>query len=128
MQLLAQIEGSEIVRCWDETDPAKRTPGRAKKDPGEQGPVSLFRTAEESLLFRGLGNQFPVWMKHNWMAEQLPDGWTLTATTARCPIAAMEKGHFFAIQFHPELQHSLFGRIVLNNWLSLACGLKTPYF
>ncbi len=124
MQFMAHAVGTRIVRCYDEQDPAKRK----KKDKGEQGPTTLFRTKEESLLFRGLGDKFPVWMKHSWMAESLPEGWKLTASTAKCPIAAMERGHFYALQFHPEPQHSLFGRIIIDNWLTLACGLSTPYF
>jgi len=128
LQFMANAVGTKIVRCWDEQDPAKQIKANAKKDKGEQGPTIFHRTNEESLLFRGLGNSFPVWMKHSWMAEELPEGWTLTGSTARCPIAAMERGHFFALQFHPEPQHSLFGRIVLDNWLTLACGLDTPYF
>ena len=128
LQFMAHAVGTKVVRCWDEQDPAKRIKANAKKDKGEQGPTILHRTNEESLLFRGLGNSFPVWMKHNWMAEQLPEGWTLTGVTAKCPVAAMERGHFFALQFHPEPQHSLFGRVILNNWLTLACGLDTPYF
>ena len=122
---------NNLVRCWDENDPAKRaTKAARKKDKGEQGPTPLFLTeaGRQSILFRGLGAAFPVWMKHNWMAEHLPEGWTLTGSTAKCPVAAMERGHFYALQFHPEPQHSLFGRIVLDNWLTLACGLDTPYF
>ncbi len=128
LQFMAHVTGTNVVRCWDEQDPAKRIKANAKKDKGEQGPTIFHRTEEESLLFRGLGNRFPVWMKHNWMIEELPEGWTLTGSTSKCPVAAMERGHFFALQFHPEPQRSLFGRIILDNWLTLACGLDTPYF
>jgi GMP synthase (glutamine-hydrolysing) len=128
LQLMAHIAGVPIIRCWNEQDPQKRIIKGAKRDKGEQGRTQFFRTAEESLLFRGLGTDFPIWMKHSWMASQLPEGWTLTGSTARCPVAAMEREHFFAVQFHPELQHSLFGRTIIDNWLKLACGLNTPYF
>ncbi len=130
LQYLSKLRGVKIVRCWDEQDPDKRTKAVRKKDIGEQGPtvIKLTEAGQQSVLFRGLGNAFPVWMKHNWMAEQLPDGWTLTASTDRCPIAAMEFGNMFAVQFHPEPYNSLFGRIILHNFLTFACGVKTPYF
>lgn len=128
MQYMAFLSGVNIVRCWDEEDPAKRTKSAAKKDKGEQGPTLLHRTAEPSVLFQGLGNSFPVWMKHNWMLESLPEGWRHTASTEKCPYAAIERENVFAVQFHPEPFNSLYGRIILHNFLSYACGLQTPYF
>lgn len=130
LQYLCHLRGVKIVRCWDEQDPNKRTKAVRKKDQGEQGPtfMSLTEAGRQSVLFRGLGEHFPVWMKHNWMAEELPEGWTLTASTDKCPVAAMEFGNMFALQFHPELYNSLFGRVILHNFLTYACGTDTPYF
>lgn len=130
LQYLAHLRGVPIVRCWHEKDPQKQTTKAAKKDKGEQGVTNLFLTpaGQQSVLFRGLGPCFPVWMKHNWMAGSLPEGWTLTATTERCPVAAMERGSVFALQFHPEPYNSLFGRVILHNFLTYACGVDTPYF
>jgi GMP synthase (glutamine-hydrolysing) len=128
MQYLAQLQGARIVRCWDEQNPAKRTKAQAKKDRGEQGPTIITRTNNNSVLFRGLGEKFPVWMKHNWMLETLPEGWTHTASSEKCPLAAAEVGNIFAVQFHPEPYNSLFGRIVLHNFLTYACNVDTPYF
>lgn len=126
MQYLGHLNDTNIVRCWDEQDSTKRK--NPKKDKGEQGPVLFQRIVEDSVLFRGLGNRFPVWMKHNWMLEKVPEGWRHLGGTERCPIAAMEYENIFAIQFHPEPYNSLFGRIILHNFLSYACGLTTPYF
>jgi len=130
LQYLSKLRGVKIVRCWDEKDPDKRTKAVRKKDEGEQGPtmLNLTEAGQQSVLFHGLGGKFPVWMKHHYMAEELPEGWTLTGSTERCPIAAMEFGNMFALQFHPEPYNSLFGRIILHNFLTYACGVKTPYF
>ncbi len=126
LQYLAHLRGVKVIRCYDEQDPKKRK----KKDPGEQGPTQLFVTeaGKQSILFRGLGDTFPIWMKHKYMIEHLPEGWTLTSATPRCPIASMEFGNIFALQFHPEPYNSLFGRIILHNFLTYACGVTTPYF
>lgn len=130
LQYICKLRGVKIVRCWDEQDPAKRTKKVQKKDKGEQGPtlLSLTEAGRQSVLFRGLDTNFPVWMKHNWMGENLPEGWTLTASTDKCPVAAMEFGNMFAVQFHPEPSNSLFGRIIMHNFLTYACGVETPYF
>ena len=130
LQYISHLRGVKIVHCWDELDPAKRTKAAKKKDNGEQGLTNLYLTpaGQQSVLFKGLGDTFPVWMKHKYQAEALPDGWTLTASTQRCPIAAMEFGKMFAVQFHPEPYNSLFGRIILHNFLNYACEVKTPYF
>lgn len=126
LQYLAHLRGVNITRCYDEKDSKKRK----KEDPGEQGPVQIFLTEQgrQSVLFQGLGSSFPIWMKHRYMAENLPEGWTLTSSTPRCPIASMEFGNIFALQFHPEPYNSLFGRIILHNFLTYACGVETSYF
>jgi len=128
MQYLASLQGVKVVRCWNEKDPDKRTKKAAKLDKGEQGPVLFNRTEEDSILFQGLGQTFPVWMKHNWMLENVPDGWRHLGGTERCPVAAIERDNIFATQFHPEPYSSLFGRVILHNFLTYACEIETPYF
>lgn len=128
LQYLCHVQDVPITRCWDEADPEKRTNGKAKKDKGEQGPVLFYRTDAHSELFWGLGPVFPVWMKHHFMAESLPPGWTLTGSTEKCPVAAIETGHIYGLQFHPEPYHSLFGKLILNNFFTRICGMNSPYF
>jgi len=94
LQLLAHLQGVKVVRCWDEQDPTKQV---VKKDKGEQGPTIFHRTDTNSVLFQGLGKSFPVWMKHNWMADEVPEGWTHTGYTEKCPVGAMEIGNIFAL-------------------------------
>jgi GMP synthase (glutamine-hydrolysing) len=129
-QLLGHLTGQKIVRCWDKPEGAEGTKATKKKDKGEQGPTKLTLTEEgkASKLFAGLGDTFEVWMKHTWMVESLPENWKLTASTEKCPIAAMEIGHIYAVQFHPEPYNSLFGRVILHNFMKNVCGLDTSYF
>jgi len=128
LQYLAHLQGIPIVRCWDESDPNKRTKKAAKHDKGEQGPVLFHRTETDSLLFRGLNSTFPVWMKHNWMAQSVPAGWTHTGFTDKCSAAAFECGNIYCLQFHPEPFNSLFGKIILQNFFTQVCKVRTPYF
>ncbi len=130
MQYMAHVMGRRIVRCWGEKELGKRTKHAAKKDTGEQGPteVGLTEEGKNSPLFKGLAGNFDVWMKHNWMVEDLPEGWTLTGSTERCPIACMERDNMYATQFHPELSNSLAGKRILHNFFTHICEVNTPYF
>lgn len=128
MQYLAHLNDVNIVRCWDKEGIDPNDKEQVKKDKGEKGAVFFNRTEEHSILFNGLGNSFPVWMYHNWMLEGCPEGWRNLGSTAKCPVAAIEKDNIFAVQFHPEPHTSLFGKIMLHNFLTYACGLETPYF
>jgi GMP synthase (glutamine-hydrolysing) len=61
-----------------------------------------------------------VWMSHGDKVTTMPAGFTLTASTPSCPIAAMacEDRRFYGVQFHPE-KSSTSGRLLLKNFLDL---------
>ncbi|MEN9698243.1 MAG: hypothetical protein RL448_198 [Actinomycetota bacterium] len=60
-----------------------------------------------------------IWMSHGDSVTQAPAGFTVTAKTIDCPIAAYENsdGKVAGVQFHPEVLHSEFGQTILKNWL-----------
>ena len=78
----------------------------------------------ESCIFNGLSQKSIVWMSHTDYISKLPDGFRVTAYTADCPVAAMENSEkkLFAVQFHPEVQHTAEGNDMLRNFLFKACG------
>ena len=53
-----------------------------------------------------------VWMSHGDKVSELPPGFVVMASTPSCPIAGMadEKRRFYAVQFHPEVTHTVKGR------------------
>lgn len=57
-------------------------------------------------------------MSHTDYISALPAGFTATATTSHCPVAAMEHSEkkIFALQFHPEVEHSVAGNQILKNF------------
>jgi len=80
-------------------------------------------TTKRSALFKGLPKEITVWHSHFDEIKQLPKGFRVTASSASCPIQAMEHETrpVFGVQFHPELfdeQHSD-GRTVLENFLDI---------
>jgi len=64
-----------------------------------------------------------VWMSHGDKMESLPAGWTILAHSPNSPIAAGRdhSGHFFGLQFHPEVVHTERGHEVLKNFLFRIC-------
>ena len=66
------------------------------------------------------------WMSHTDYIAEAPDGFKVTAHTPVCPIAAMENpaAGFYAVQFHPEVVHSVEGFKVLKNFVLGVCGCK----
>lgn len=70
----------------------------------------------------GLLENDQAWMSHWDQVTQVPPGFAVTAETESCPIAGMEdpaRG-FYAVQFHPEVTHTVDGKKILKKFLELA--------
>ncbi len=81
-----------------------------------------FDTA--SALLSDLEKQSVCWMSHTIYIAQVPDGFRVTATSGNCPTAAMEneEKRLYALQFHPEVEHTVHGNEILRNFLYKICG------
>ena len=92
-------------------------------DKSEYGKIEITRTGE-SVLFKDVPAQSTVWMSHTDFVSALPEGFTVTAHSDDCPCAAFENPakKIYAVQFHPEVTHSQFGRQILHNFLYEVCG------
>ena len=93
----------------------------------EYGHATVERVAE-SQLFEGLPRVLAVWMSHGDSAEDLPDGFCLTAKTANA-VAAVENPEkkFWAVQFHPEVHHTPLGADILRNFALKICGASPTW-
>lgn len=65
-----------------------------------------------------------VWMSHGDRVDQLPPGFTATASTDNIPYAAMsdENRRFYGVQFHPEVTHTTQGIRVLERFVREIAG------
>ena len=81
-----------------------------------------------SRLFTGLPRQLSDWMSHGDEAEQLPAGFTQTASSPNA-VAAIEnpEKRMWAVQFHPEVHHTQHGTDILRNFALLICGAKPTW-
>ena len=77
-------------------------------------------------LFSGLPTKLSVWNSHGDSLAKLPKGFRVLAKTENSSYAAIEdsKRKFFGLQFHPEVEHSEKGNVVIKNFLSKVCGCK----
>ena len=90
----------------------------------EYGKTEVF--TDHSVLFRGFSNHSICWMSHTDYISQVPEGFRVIARTGKCPCAAMtdERRKLYAVQFHPEVTHTQFGKQILYNFLFGVCGCK----
>jgi len=74
-------------------------------------------------LFKDVPEKNVVWMSHTDYVSELPEGFTVKAESNDCPCAAFEnhEKNFYAVQFHPEVTHSEFGKQILHNFLYEVC-------
>lgn len=78
-------------------------------------------------IFAGLptgGAKHQVWMSHGDRIEIVPEGFEATASSENSPFAALrhKEKPFFAVQFHPEVAHTLIGNDVLRNFIFGICN------
>jgi GMP synthase (glutamine-hydrolysing) len=108
----------------------------------ESGPVREFGYAEirargHSQLLRDIQDRvnseghglLDVWMSHGDKVTALPPGFKVIASNAATPIAGMadENRRLYAVQFHPEVTHTLQGRAILERFLREIAGLDADW-
>lgn len=70
--------------------------------------------------------ELDVWMSHGDKVVQLPEGFELMASTESAPIAGMFSAEkdFYAVQFHPEVTHTLQGQRMIERFVHDICGCE----
>jgi len=72
---------------------------------------------------------YQVWMSHGDRIEQLAPGFVVTATSGHSPYAALRHSEkaMVAVQFHPEVAHTLIGTDILRNFIFGLCGCRPDW-
>jgi GMP synthase (glutamine-hydrolysing) len=93
-----------------------------------RGHTRLFDGIEDFRTSEGHG-MLKVWMSHGDKVTELPPGFKLMASTASCPIAGMadEARGYYAVQFHPEVTHTVQGRAMLERFVLGICGARPDW-
>ena len=107
-QLMMHVLGGEVKRA----------------DVREYGKTEVLIDKASSKVFEGVSTSTICWMSHFDYIAQIAPGFEITAHTADCPVAAAENAEkqLYAIQFHPEVLHTVQGKEMLSNFVRNVCG------
>ena len=101
--------------------------GKVEKAPvREYGKTETFIDGAYDSLFAGVDKSTIVWMSHFDYISKVAPGFDILAHTADCPVAAagcLDK-NLYAIQFHPEVLHTVQGKEILFNFVRNICGTE----
>ena len=119
-----------------------------KTNTREYGRAHLEYIDTESPLFRGFEPHSQVWMSHGDSITAIPEGFQCIASTSDVKYAAFSltpnpspKGEgsgcskacnageapVFAVQFHPEVFHTVQGSLLLKNFVVGVCGSRQDW-
>ncbi|MBL8435301.1 MAG: glutamine-hydrolyzing GMP synthase [Zoogloea sp.] len=90
-----------------------------------RGHSELFRNIQDRSNDEGHG-LLDVWMSHGDKVTELPAGFKVIASNESTPIAAMadESRKFYAVQFHPEVTHTIKGKEMIARFVHDICGCQ----
>ncbi|WP_185877492.1 glutamine-hydrolyzing GMP synthase [Blattabacterium cuenoti] len=75
-------------------------------------------------LFLGINkNNIVVWMSHFDEIKKIPKEFNIIGKTSSCPVAAISnnKKMIYAVQFHPEVNNTEYGKLILENFVIQIC-------
>lgn len=95
---------------------------------GEYGKTPLL-VDNKSEIFKNLPQESTIWMNHRDRVSKLADGFKKTAWTLNCPVAGMEnkEKNIYAVQFHPEVVHSEYGKEMLESFVIDICHAEKTW-
>lgn len=111
-QFIAQTSGGEV----------------GKSTTREYGRASLHVSDKSDLLLGNLPGQSTIWMSHGDTILQIPENFSVVASTEDVKVAAykVQGEQTWGVQFHPEVYHSEQGTKILDNFLDI-CGVKRDW-
>ena len=109
--------------------------GRVEKaDSREYGRANLETVDTSNPLFRGFEQRSQVWMSHGDTITAIPDGFQVIGSTKDvknaafyCPAGSQNSTGVWAVQFHPEVFHTLQGTQLLKNFVVDICGSRQEW-
>ena len=95
-----------------------------RADVREYGKSHLIVSKENSALFTDVPKESTCWMSHFDYISEIADGFEISSYTKDCPVASCENEakKLYAIQFHPEVLHTEYGKTILSNFVLNICG------
>ena len=103
--------------------------GRVDTAPVREYGKSHVNLDNSSKLFKGIEKEEVCWMSHTDYVAEAPAGFKIIAHTDVCPVAAIanEEKKLYGVQFHPEVEHTPFGKDMLRNFVLNICDLEPSW-
>ena len=118
--------------CYGMQTMAQQLGGKVESSGKREFGFAEVRARGHSELFKGIQDRsndeghglLDVWMSHGDKVTELPDGFKIIASSESCPIAGMadEVRRFYAVQFHPEVTHTIKGKEMFARFVHEICG------
>jgi GMP synthase (glutamine-hydrolysing) len=99
--------------------------GRVEPAPHREYGHALVHVSDASApMFAEVPADLRVWASHGDLVAAAPPGFSVVATSANAPVAAMQHAgrRLYALLFHPEVVHTEHGLDLLRNFASRVCG------
>ena len=123
--------------CYGMQTMAQQLGGKVESSGKREFGYAEIRARGHSPLFNGIEDRtndeghglLDVWMSHGDKVTELPAGFKVIASSESCPIAAMadETRQFYAVQFHPEVTHTIKGREMFAHFVHDICGCANDW-
>ncbi len=133
-QAVFELGVSVLGICYGMQTMAEQLGGKVKMGKVREFGYAEVRARGHTALLKDISDfvtpdahfMLKVWMSHGDKVEQMPPGFKLMASTPNCPIAGMadEERKFYAVQFHPEVTHTVQGEAILKRFVIDICGCK----
>src|SRR6187455_2504870 len=123
--------------CYGMQTMAQQLGGRVEAGKLREFGYAEVRARGHTKLLQGLEDRkgpngegmLKVWMSHGDKVVEMPPGFKLMASTESCPIAGMadEARRYYAVQFHPEVTHTVQGRALLERFVLGICQARPDW-
>lgn len=103
--------------------------GEVKTAPTSEYGNTLLHVHPGSRLLQGVHEETNVFMSHTDYIAKIPEGFVLTSHTDVCPTGSFEcvERNIYATQFHPEVEHSVEGQKMLENFAMDICHCQGSF-
>ena len=95
----------------------------------EYGRANLSFVDSNNILTKGMSNDSQVWMSHGDTIARIPSNYSIISSTKDVEIAgyAINDEQTFGIQFHPEVYHTIEGKLLLSNFIVSICNCSCDW-
>lgn len=116
LALMAQLKCPILGICFGHQTIVEQFGGKMGRMSQAVRGLQEISLEEESPLFQGLSDRVMMYQGHNDHALEVPYGFECIASSATCPVEAIQHKHkhIYGVQFHPESSGAAGARLLDN--------------